>query len=212
MYIPVCIISLIHIFQVCRGIDCAWWQNQRENKLTEADWHIHVSVNGSNVSRVFQVHMIVIDTINHCAHRSISSTNVVCMMTSSNENISALLARSPVNSPHKGPWRGALMFSLICAWINSWVNNRDAGGLRRHRCHYDVIVMCLLLHQIQLRIHGIACAQRSDCDLLCWQAFLSNPGSQLISYVSYNGFLFFKIVEGLFAHYDKNKGEINSLR
>ena len=44
----------------------------------------------------------------------------------------------PVNSPHKGQWRGALMFSLICAWIN----NREAGDLRHHRAHYDVIVMC----------------------------------------------------------------------
>ena len=49
--------------------------------------------------------------------------------------------RSPVNSLHKGQWRGAFMFSLICAWINGWVNNREAGGLRRLRAHYDVIVM-----------------------------------------------------------------------
>ena len=48
---------------------------------------------------------------------------------------------SPVNSPHKGQWLGALMFSLICSWINVWVNNREAGELRRHRAHYDVIVM-----------------------------------------------------------------------
>ena len=48
---------------------------------------------------------------------------------------------SPVHSPHKGQWRGALMFSLICAWINGWVNNREAGGLWRHRVQYDVIVM-----------------------------------------------------------------------
>ena len=47
----------------------------------------------------------------------------------------------PVNSPHKGQWRGALMFSLIYVWINDWVNNRDAGEFRRHRGHYDVIVM-----------------------------------------------------------------------
>ena len=47
----------------------------------------------------------------------------------------------PVNSPHKGQWRGALMFSLICAWIMGWVNNHEAGDLRRHRTHYDVIVM-----------------------------------------------------------------------
>ena len=49
--------------------------------------------------------------------------------------------RSPVNSLHTGQWRGALMFSLICARINGWVNNREAGDLRRHRAHYDVIVM-----------------------------------------------------------------------
>ena len=48
--------------------------------------------------------------------------------------------RSPVNSPHKGQWRGALMFSLIWAWINAWVNNHEAGDLRRHHAHYDVIV------------------------------------------------------------------------
>ena len=65
------------------------------------------------------------------------------------ETFSALLAicvgNSPVPSefPHKGQWRGALMFSLICAWINRWVNNREGGDLRRHRTHYDVIVMIL---------------------------------------------------------------------
>ena len=48
--------------------------------------------------------------------------------------------RSPVNSSHKDQWREALMFSLICAWINGWVNNGEAGDLRRHRAHYDVIV------------------------------------------------------------------------
>ena len=63
------------------------------------------------------------------------------------ETFSALLALGagnspvPVNSPHKGQWHGALMFSLICAWINDWVNNRQAGDLRRHCCHYDVNVM-----------------------------------------------------------------------
>ena len=33
------------------------------------------------------------------------------------------------------------MFSLICVWINGWVNNGEAGDLRRHRTHYDVIVI-----------------------------------------------------------------------
>ena len=63
------------------------------------------------------------------------------------ETFSALLTlcveihRSSVNSPHKCQGRGALMFSLIWAWINGWVNNREAGDIRRHRTHYDVIVM-----------------------------------------------------------------------
>ena len=50
--------------------------------------------------------------------------------------------QSPVNYPQKGHWGGALMFSLICAWINAWVNNCEAGDLRLHRTHYDVIAMC----------------------------------------------------------------------
>ena len=67
--------------------------------------------------------------------------------------------RSSVNSPHKGQWRGALMFSLICAWINAWVHNREAGDLRRHRAHYDVIVMEILVWTSVSR----------DCNFLrCW--------------------------------------------
>ena len=65
------------------------------------------------------------------------------------EAFSAFLAlcagnsQPPVNSPHKGQWRGALMFSLIYALTHGWANNRDAGGLRRHRAHYDVTVMSM---------------------------------------------------------------------
>ena len=32
-------------------------------------------------------------------------------------------------------------FRWSAPWINSWVNNREAGDLRRHRTHYDAIVM-----------------------------------------------------------------------
>ena len=70
------------------------------------------------------------------------------MMTSSNGNIFRAtgpfvrgIHQSPVNSPHKGQWRWALMFPLICVWINGWVNNLEAGDLRRHSAHCDVIVM-----------------------------------------------------------------------
>ena len=51
------------------------------------------------------------------------------------ETFSALLAI------YKGQWRGALMFSLIWAWIKDWVNSSEAGDLRCHHTHYDVIVM-----------------------------------------------------------------------
>ena len=47
--------------------------------------------------------------------------------------------RLPAVSPHKPQW--AFMFSLIWAWTNGWANNRDAGDLRRHRAHFDFIVM-----------------------------------------------------------------------
>ena len=57
----------------------------------------------------------------------------------------------PVNSPHKGLWRGALMFSLICARINGWANNGDAGDLRRHIAHYDVIVMNVAVPDVSYR-------------------------------------------------------------
>ena len=49
--------------------------------------------------------------------------------------------RSSENFQHKGQWRGALTFSLISTCTKSWANNGDAGNLRRHRAHCDVIVM-----------------------------------------------------------------------
>ena len=77
--------------------------------------------------------------------------------------------RSPVNSPHNGKWRGALMFSLICAWINGWVNNREAGDLRRHRAHYDVIAI--------MTWYGQMCSQwkmpgKILCLLVGWYRFV----------------------------------------
>ena len=82
-------------------------------------------------------------------HISITPINQPCdiMMTSSNGNISALLAvcagNSPVTGeyPAKKPGTQIFRVSLICSWINDWVNNREAGDLRRHRAHYDVTVM-----------------------------------------------------------------------
>ena len=74
------------------------------------------------------------------------------MMTSSNGNISALLELCAVNSPITGefPAQRSSNAELWCflwsaPWINGWGINREAGDLRRHRAHYDVIVMIMSL-------------------------------------------------------------------
>ena len=61
---------------------------------------------------------------------------------------------------HKGQWRGALMSSLICAWINGWVNNREAGDLRRHRAHFDVIVIQDSFYQCYMIYNKYICSDR----------------------------------------------------
>ena len=53
------------------------------------------------------------------------------------ETLSALLAIRARNSPAPS--------EFPAHWINGWVNNREAGDLRRHRAHFDVIVMILIL-------------------------------------------------------------------
>ena len=79
------------------------------------------------------------------------------------ETFSALLAlfqgihMSPVNSFYKGQWRRALIFSLICACINNWINNREAGVLRRHCAHYDVIVMRIFCRGVSSCVTGCPC-------------------------------------------------------
>ena len=63
------------------------------------------------------------------------------MMTSSNGNID-FLATGPLCGEFTSPqWHRALMSSLICIWIKVREINGEAGGLRRHHAHYDVIVM-----------------------------------------------------------------------
>ena len=69
------------------------------------------------------------------------------MMTSSNGNIFRVtgpLCREFTGDrwiPRTKASGAALMFSFICAWKNGSVNNREAGDLRRHRAHYDVIAV-----------------------------------------------------------------------
>ena len=72
------------------------------------------------------------------------------------ETFSALLALYAGNwpvtgySPHKGQRRGAFVFSMMCTWAGGWVNIRDVRALRRHRAHYDVAVMHLDVHDMNI--------------------------------------------------------------
>ena len=88
--------------------------------------------------------------INYCSKRNMLAFCVISQYSwwrHQMETFSALwpfvrgIHWAPVNSPHKGQWRVALMFFFICASINGWVNIGEAGDLRRHCAHFDVIVM-----------------------------------------------------------------------
>ena len=69
------------------------------------------------------------------------------MMTTSNESISVLLALCEGNPQVTGGFPSQrpvtrsfdVFFDLLLK--NAWATSRDAGDLRRHRAHYDVIVM-----------------------------------------------------------------------
>ena len=85
------------------------------------------------------------------ANYTMWGSNSTIIMTSSNGNIFRVngplwgeFAGRRLIPRKKGQWHGALMFPLICAWTNTWANNEDAGDLRRHRVHCDVIVMMAL--------------------------------------------------------------------
>ena len=81
------------------------------------------------------------------------------------ETFSALLAICAGNSPAPGefPVQRPVTRSFdvfLDLRLNNWINNREAGDLRRHRSHYDVIVMVssqwtsstIILIQISLKI------------------------------------------------------------
>ena len=84
--------------------------------------------------------------------------------------------RSPVNPPLKGQWRGSFMFSLICAWINGWVNNREAGDLKLHCAHNDVIVMKATKH--------VGVIRRNDDQITMFFKYFPNTVTYWLKYVS----------------------------
>ena len=126
------------------------------------------------------VHNVINNHRNKWVALSLPQTKAfLIMMTSSNGNISALLAfvrgihRSPVNSPHKGQRRGTLMFSLIWPWINGWVNSGEAGDLRRHCAHQDVTLMDKLdSSHCEVYIMSSKCVSCINVALLCSVQYL----------------------------------------
>ena len=74
----------------------------------------------------------------------------VHMMTSSSGSIFRVTGplcgefAAPGDFPAQRPVTRSFDVFFICAWINDWVNNHEAGDLRHHRGHYDIIVMQML--------------------------------------------------------------------
>ena len=63
-------------------------------------------------------------------------------MTSSNGNI--FRVTGPLWGESTGPLKIPVTRTVVVFYdqrMNSWADNRDAGDLRHHRAHYDVIVM-----------------------------------------------------------------------
>ena len=58
-------------------------------------------------------------------------------------------------------------FLWSASWISGWVNNREAGDLRHHRNHYDVIAMAYFYfgHKLWRNIYHIP---------HCWLCFFPN--------------------------------------
>ena len=94
---------------------------------------------------------------------------------------SAWLAICAGNSPVTGEFPAqrpvALVASLICVWINGCVNNREAGDLRRHRAHNDVIVMMVVnidhdeVNELMINSKGNVSVIKQPCP---WVAFLTS--------------------------------------
>ena len=88
------------------------------------------------------------------------------------------------------------MFSLIYARINDWVNNREAGDLRRHRGHYDVIVMLsdCFVFKIVHSIWWFQCAFIQDIPLefvFHWGLLRINVKMASISQTTFSNAFFF---------------------
>ena len=58
-------------------------------------------------------------------------------------------------------------FSLICARINGWINNGEAGDLRRHCAHYNVIVMSTCIESQHAMLPSVSHLAADDSHRNC---------------------------------------------
>ena len=105
-------------------------------------------------------------------------------MTSSNENIFRVTGhlRGEFTADRWIPCTKASdaelrWFVLIRVWINGWVNNCEAGDLRRHRAHYDVIVM---RYMWSCPLYVCTCRRVSDTGVCVLKLHIPIRGAWLI--------------------------------
>ena len=114
------------------------------------------------------------------------------------ETFSALPALCAGNSPIPGEFPTqrpvARNFDVFfdLGWINGWVNIRDAGDLRRHRAHYDVIVMLYKYYWYDLQFGCFLTASVVDIQLLV----------RLAKGTSLSQFLIIQLTFGVLSHHD----------
>ena len=114
------------------------------------EWHDQIKLECAARDRLKAVH------VDQSSHRICFTCDTACglqwwwlvhKMTASNGNIfrvtGPLWGNSPVTGEFPVQRPGMRSFDAVFdLHLNKgWVNNREAGDLRRHRAHYDVIVM-----------------------------------------------------------------------
>ena len=134
----------------CRGRDIlgqyhdCWWPSSLRRQI----------ISGHDIDCVHcGYHGFPCDCISTTCDVSVSRNERICqctvrcrynMMTSSNGHIFRVtgpLCREFTGHLTKASDAELWCFLWYAPWINGWVNNREAGDLRRHHVHYDIIVM-----------------------------------------------------------------------
>ena len=147
--IAVCPIKYDHVFVLLWSIATLYIFSEFKGSFFPyilGFWAIIWCVKSSVTSRVSKPKITTTGVIT--AREWARCFTIELMMTSSHGNI--FRVTGPLYGEFTGPrWIPRTKASdaeLWCflwsaPWINGWVNNGDAGDLRRHRAHYDVVLI-----------------------------------------------------------------------